>query len=273
VCGAPASGANLLVMGMDNKIILADDGSFSIRLPSGEQLFRIVTKNEQSTNDVLFNESNSGDTIRAYAKPLTLFDDFEDRDGFNNLNKLLGGGGWFAYSDKANGGNSQILPTIDPGLIAAIDTTSNAYQGGSLHCTFELDTLFSSPYALIGSDICISKDANSSRSWFDFTNMTTLSFMAKGSGTIYVQFTCKPIGNSYDFTIYELPVTLSSDWKKHSIHALDIPKSLTSKASQIIPWSSGCIAVSNINFLANESTDLWLDDITIEGMNPADFLK
>lgn len=272
--GIPASGANLLVMGMDSKITVDDDGSFAIRLPSGNQLFRIIPKNEQAANDILFSNTNSGDTIRAYSRPVTIFDDFQNRDGYNNLNALLGGGGWFAFTDQVDGGGSQILPTTDPGLVAAIDTTSDAYEGGSLHCIFQIDTTHSTHYALIGSDICLSKGINNSRSNFDLSKMTALTFMAKGSGTIYVQFTCKPIIIPYIFTVFEIPVQLSTEWEKVTIRASDIPNALLSSTdSQIVSWDQGNKAVSNINFLASRDADLWLDDITIEGMNPTDFLK
>lgn len=272
--GLPASGADLLVMGMDSKITINDDGSFAIRLPSGNQLFRIIK--EQTANDILFSDTNSGDTIRAYSTPVTIFDDFENRDGYNNLHALLGEGGWFAFTDQTEGGKSQILPTTDPGLVAAIDTSLNTYNNshGSLHCIFQIDTTYSPHYALIGSDICLSKSMNNSRSNFDLSKMTALTFMAKGSGTIYVQFTCQPVVTPYVYTIYEIPIQLSADWEKVTIRASDIPNALLSSTnSQVVTWDQGNKAVSNINFLASRDAELWLDDITIEGMNPTDFLK
>jgi hypothetical protein len=181
----------------------------------------------------------------------------------------LGGGSWFGFTDSVNGGRSRILPSSEAGLIAAIDSTSNAYKGGCLHCTFQIDQSFNAPFALIGVDFSNSKEVNSSKSWFDLTKLTALTFMAKGSGTIYVQFTCKPAGTSTDFIIYEIPIYLSSGWNKCTIRSSDIPNAL----SQATSWQSGNEAVSNINFLAKNSTDLWLDDLIIEGMSVIDFLQ
>jgi hypothetical protein len=270
---APVSGADLLVLGLDNTTTTQNDGSFSLRLPPGEQLLRIIPKNGLGTSDILFSNRNTGDTIRSYPAPVTILDDFENRDGRNALTSLLGGGSWFSFTDAENGGNSIILPTGEPGLIAAIDSTSAAFKGGSLHCTFQIDRSFNAPFALIGVDFSNSKDANSSKSWFDLAKMTALTFMGKGSGTVYIQFTCKPVGPSADFTIYEIPVFLSSEWTKCTIRASDIPLAITSPSSEMITWGAGNSAVSNINFLAKDNTDLWLDDITIEGMNAADFLS
>jgi hypothetical protein len=269
----PAVGADLLVLGMDQKITINENGLFTLRLPSGEQLFRITTSDQSIQSDVPFSYQQSGKTIRTFDVPTTQFEDFGDFDGCNNLSGLLGGGGWFSYTDKSNGGNSTVLPTSSPGLIDAIDTSSEALQGGSLHCTFNIDTTFTNPYALIGCDISNSKDANDSKSWFDFSKMTALTFMAKGSGTIYLQLTCKPIIAPDVYTVYEIPVALSTQWQKHTILPSEIPAAFASTATQVLSWKSGSSAVSNINFIAKKPTDLWLDDITVEGLEVTDFLK
>jgi hypothetical protein len=269
----PASGANLLVLGMDQKITIKENGLFTLQLPSGEQLFRIIGQDQSVQSDVQFSTQQSGKIIRTFDVPTTIFEDFENFDGLNNLSALLGGGGWFAYTDKAGGGNSEVLPTSTPGLIAAIDTSPSAFKGGSLHCTFSIDTTFSSPYALIGCDISSSKADNSIKSWFDFSKMSAISFMAKGSGTIYLQLTCKPIISPDIYTIYEIPVVLSTQWEKHTILASDIPNALASTGAQVLTWKTGNKAVSNINFIAKKATDLWLDDLTVEGMGVTDFLK
>lgn len=266
----PVTGGNLLVLGLDKKITVSSDGSFTIRLPAGEQLFRIIPANQGRSQDIIVNRKIMGDTLRTYATPRTIFDDFNDRDGLNCLSPLLGGGSWFAFLDKINSGTTKILPTEDVGLIAAIDTSVNSYNGGSLHCSFEIDSLSNARYALIGCDISNSKDTNTSKSWFDLSKMTALGFMAKGSGTILFQFTCKPVGNSSTFTIYEIPVTLSSEWQQHTIKPSDIPAAITSPS---VAWREGCIAVSNINFLATRNADLWIDNILFEGISTTDFLK
>lgn len=267
--GVPASGGSLLVIGMDAESPVAQDGSFSVKLPAGDQLFRVVTGTGAIVHDVLYRKKGAVDTVSTTTAPSTVLDDFDDYDGYNKLSALLGGGGWFAFTDRVNGGNSSVLPTEEAGLIRAIDTSSGAWNGGSLHCTFTIDQNSSAPFALIGMDISSSKDANSGKSWFDLTNLTALTFMAKGSGTIYVQFTGKPIGTATDFTVYETVVTLSSVWTKYHIHVSDIPGSLSSA----VPWSVGCTAVSNINFLSNSTNDLWLDELTVEGLEVTDFIK
>jgi hypothetical protein len=270
---APVNGGNLLVLGLDKQSTVNSDGSYTVRLPGGEQLFRIIPSQQDALQDIIVDKEISGDTIRTSAMTSTMFDDFNNRDGLNCLSPLLGGGSWFAFIDKNNGGKSQILPTESAGLIAAINESSECYEGMSLHCTFEIDTLSSAPYALIGCDISGSKDANTSKSWFDLSKMAAFSFMAKGSGSIRVQFTCKQVGTSSAFTIYEIPIDLSSQWKKYSIRPSDISPAITSTSEKTVYWSDGNTAVSNINFLANRYTDLWLDNIMFEGMITGDFLK
>ena len=274
--GLPVSGAQLLVMGLDKKVDLAPDGSFSLFLPKGEQLFRIAIDNISTDGEFLFSEDDRGDTLSINGTPSTSFESFDNLDGCNDLNGLLGGGWWFSYTDQAGGGNSRILPTEETGLIAAIDTTDEAYSGGSLHIIYRVDSLFSAPYALVGTNISygIYDSSAGGKTWFDLRNMTAVTFMAKGSGTVYFQFTCKfdTLSDSYEFP-FEVPFDPTSSWKKYTINSRDIPDMQISGASIVVPWSAGASSVRNITFLAKKSAEIWIDSIVIEGMNLKDFLK
>ena len=155
-----------------------------------------------------------------------------------------------------------------------MDTSPNAYSGGSLHVLFQIDSTFSSPYALIGADISGSKDSPySGKSAFDMSDMTALTFMAKGSGTIYLQLTCMNPVDPRDFYLFELPVTLTSSWQRYSIAPEGIPNGKSIVTSTECTWAVGSSTVNNITFLAKKSADFWVDDIIVEGMNPTDFVK
>lgn len=272
--GLPASGAHLLVMGTDRVLTVAEDGSFSLHLPPGDQVFRVNVEKDHISNDFLFNSRNFGDTMIVGSTPRTVFEDFNQKDSCNNLNKLLGGGWWFAYTDSSAGGKSLVLPTSELGLIAAIDTSKDAYYGGSLHVIFQIDSTFSSPYALIGSDISGSKYSPSSgKSSFDMHKMTALTFMAKGSGTVYLQLTSLNPVNPGDFFIFELPINLTSSWQRYSITPELIPNAKSMITSTERTWIAGSSTVNNITFLAKKSAEFWVDDIIIEGMNPTDFVQ
>ena len=100
--------------------------------------FVVNIEKDHISNDFLFSSKNVGDTMIVHSTPLTIFEDFNQKDSCNNLNKLLGGGWWFAYKDSAIGGKSQVLPTSELGLVAAIDTSANAYSGVVYMCYFRL---------------------------------------------------------------------------------------------------------------------------------------
>jgi hypothetical protein len=275
--GTPASNSFLLVLGMDKRMAVRADGSFSISLPRGQQIFKIEQDTGLLSREFMFSAENSGDTLSLNTPASTVFEDFNRIDSCNNLNPLLVGGWWWAFSDTGYGGRSLVLPTMDPGLMNAIDSTASAYSGGSLHVTFQLDSLYSAPYALIGSDIGASRIDTSGaagRSWFDMRKTTAITFMAKGSGTIYLQLTSRYLTGSgkYEFP-FEIPFDLTSSWKKYSISTSAIPNAAIPNMAIIVPWSTGAGMINNIAFLAKKSAELWLDDIVIEGMNPADFLQ
>ncbi|MBN2036141.1 MAG: hypothetical protein JW768_05305 [Chitinispirillaceae bacterium] len=272
--GSPAAGSRLLVMGMDKSTDVAADGTFSLLLPSGAQLFRIEHGNG-IPGEFLFSEQNSGDTLVLDNASSTVFEDFNRLDSTNNLSLLLGGGWWFSYTDSGGGGMSRILPVSGLGLAGDIDTTASAYAGGSLHIIYQIDSLFWAPYALVGADISESNDSGAlGRSWFDLRKMIAITFMAKGTGTVYLQFTSKYTGPSNTYTFpFEVPVELTPDWKKYVITATTIPDATIPNTSISVPWSTGAALVNDINFLAKKSAELWIDDIVIEGMSPADFLR
>ncbi|MBN1578457.1 MAG: hypothetical protein JW913_17985 [Chitinispirillaceae bacterium] len=272
--GTPDSTSLLLVMGMDKQIHVADDGSFSIILPRGEQLFRIVHETGLPAKEFLFSDKNSGDTLFLNNIASTVFEDFNRMDGYNNLNALLGSGWWWAFSDGEYGGKSRVVPTTQVGLTAAIDTTANAYSGGSLHVGFQVDSLFIAPCALIGSDISENRDTGTiGKDWFDLRKMTAITFMAKGSGTIYLQFTSKYVNGSDAYVFpFEIPCDLTPTWKKYTINSTSIQAATIPNTTITTPWSSGAALINNMTFLAKKNVDLWLDDIVIEGMNPTDFL-
>jgi hypothetical protein len=261
-------------MGMDKSTDVAADGAFSLRLPGGPQLFR-VERGTIQPREFLFSERDNGATLMLGSTVSTLFEDFNRKDSTNSLNPLLGGGWWFPFTDSMYGGMSRILPASGLGLTEAIDTTAGAYAGGSLHVNFQIDSLFWAPYALVGADICEQNDSSAfGRSWFDLRKMTAITFMAKGSGTVFIQFTSRYSAppNTYTFP-FEVPVVLTPEWKKYTISAATIPDAPIPNTSLTVPWSTGAAAVNDINFLAKKNAELWLDDIVIEGMTPADFVR
>jgi hypothetical protein len=272
--GSPAAGSRLLVIGMDRSMDVAADGAFSLHLPGGPQLFRIERGNDL-TREFLFSERENGATLMLGSAASTLFEDFNRPDSTNSLNPLLGGGWWFSYTDSASGGRSGILPASGLGLTGAIDTTASAYAGGSLHITYRIDTLFWAPYALVGADISESNDSSAfGRSWFDLRKMSAITFMAKGSGTVFLQFTSRYSAPATTYTFpFEVPVELTPAWKKYTITSAAIPDAPIPNTSLTVSWSSGAAAVNDINFLAKKNAELWIDDIIIEGITPSDFVR
>jgi len=273
--GVPASGALLQVLGTDKVLTIAEDGSFSLTVPSSaDQVFRVKIANDTISNDFLFSRRNVGDTMVVNGTPKTVFEDFNQKDSCNNLHELLGGGWWFSYKDSVIGGKSQVLPTSELGLVAAIDTSESAYSKGSLHVVFQIDSTFSSPYALIGVDISGSKDSPlTGKSAFDMSKMNALTFMAKGTGSVYLQFTSVNQDNPSDYFVFELLITLAPSWQKYEIAPGAFSNGKSMLTSTVRSWIAGSTAVNNLTFVASKNADLWIDDIIVEGMNPSDFVQ
>jgi len=184
-------------------------------------------------------------------------------------------GHWFAFNDKADGGNSSATPDY----ITDKDFTGGLEQGGyngstqCLHVNIALgDGVDEYGTAYYGVGCNITEEGQST----DFTKMTDLSFYAKGSGKMRLKFKTEAsdaIGTwgdmSYDFT-------LSSSWTKVTVNPSDIvPEPYSDDETKGLTWDDAKTAVHQLQFQTNgsenENFDFYIDDIVIDGMDYTDF--
>jgi hypothetical protein len=194
-----------------------------------------------------------------------LIDDFDGSGTRSKLGAQIGSGWWFALSDSASGGTSQVLPTgVIQDFTKAYSGTS-AWQGRSLAVSFTIDTTKALRYAEIGLEM-----ANAGL-WIDFSKLDSLSFMAKGSGNVRFQVvTASAIdlatGSGAD---YAASVKLDPNWTRIVLKASDFaPRS----ASQSTPASVAFSRVRRLLLISESPVELGLDDLRIHGPGLSDLL-
>lgn len=181
-----------------------------------------------------------------------LIEDFEDGNASNRFHGITGGGWWYNYSDST----SSVSPEKAVNSVVRNDSGWNA--SFSYHATFSVTSGSSGAFALCGFDIGVSPLLNTSVG-YDLSSVDTISFYAKGSGHIKIQF----YGShalSTDTTgewIYEFD--LSSEWTRVVVTPQGVPD-----------WENIKNSITTITFMSTANADIWLDEIVFHGISPAD---
>ena len=250
--GSPLQGATVRVL--DKISVTGADGSFEFAgLPSGTHfVFVPVTAGAESfqmqTSDST-NAAEISDTV------YTLVENFENWNQHTLLGKIWGGGWWFESSDSALGGGSSVSPDFRD--TAAVIISDGAYSGKSLYAKFDVDSAFTNGrFALVGFTLGGDFDEKTSAYLFDLSKLTAVSFMAKGSGVVNLQMVRRDSTGAKEY--HNVPFNLSSEWSRYEIDAARFGTAMTD--------------VNALNFMADSSAEIYLDDIRLEGIAPADWL-
>jgi hypothetical protein len=208
-----------------------------------------------------------------------IMDDFNDAyPGQTTLGQGLGttahSGYWYGFSDVKDGGTSTITPDV---ITADTSFTQAVVPEGSdgskcLHVTMNLKTTISYPYAAVGFEI-----NTTALQWIDLTAMTSITFMAKGSGALRVKFMTDKVTNGYasgqNWGDMGAEVSLTSAWKTYTIAVADIkPQPYSPQETDNLTWADCRNKVNKIHFQTAPSMtggsifDLYLDDLAMQGV-------
>jgi len=193
-------------------------------------------------------------------EPRWVFESFEDGDRNSNADYYLKNAGlWWSHVLR---GAVTIPKVSDDGLFL----TDSGWSGQGLHINLQADA---SSLAMVGLDLGdgLQEDAVLKRS-VDLTDMSALTFWAKGSGKVRVQFNtnfvAQVLQDGYEFSV---EIDLSPQWTFYKILASDIEAPLNSLAlSEGYTWSDAASSATAILWLAKEPVDLWLDELALEGV-------
>lgn len=253
--GAPLSGAIVRILGKSS--VTAADGSFEVQdLPAGTHFVFVYVAGEASTQTFQMQTSNSTNVAEISDTVYTLIEDFENWNMHTLLGKAWGCGWWFVGSDSALGGKSFVSPDFSDTANTII--TAGAYSGKSLYATLNIDSSFTGgKFALVGFTLGGDFDEAVENYRFDLTSLVSVSFMAKGSGTVNLQMMRRDSTGTKEY--HKVPFNLSSAWSKYAIDAFRFNAEMTD--------------VNAFNFMADDSTaEIYLDDIRFVGIAPADWI-
>ena len=250
--------ANAVVRVFDKSVKTDEEGNFVVEnVPQGA-LFAYVKANEKNMAVVVTGDSPSA--IELTKEPFILVENFDDWSSRRTLlGKMFGQGWWFVSTDSLAGGNSKALNNLwEDDIIVSGD---EAFNGSSFHEKFDIDSTFEYPYASAGFALGDDYHEEEMPSFYDLRGMSGISFVAKGSGSVFVQLTCK---NSNGEQVYydSKKVKLTDEWARITIAASEFDSEDEAFTLQ---------HVNSINFVTTEDSEIYLDNIGIAGISITDW--
>lgn len=255
--GKPVANAEVRVF--DTSVKTDEEGNFIVEnVPQGA-LFAYVNANGKNSVFVI-DAGDSPSAIELTEEPFILVENFDDWNSRRTLlGKMFGQGWWFISTDSLAGGNSRALNNLWQEDITV--SGENAFAGSSFHEKFDIDEEFEYPYASAGFALGDDYYEEDLPSFYDLRGMLGISFIAKGSGSVFVQLTCK---NSNGEQVYydSKKVKLADEWAQITIAVSEFDSEDETFTLQ---------HVNSINFVTTEDSEIYLDNIRIDGISVADW--
>jgi hypothetical protein len=214
----------------------------------------------------------SSDTFTLDTAVRTLVENFDKGVETNLLYPFLDAGSWYMIAEDS----VTVTPASAVADVSAAISPVNAWKGQSLSLSVA-STSSRERAILIVLGLNIGKGlgwAKDSQRWFDLSKLTALTFMARGAGTVRVNFLTELIFKQYTgASHFAKTITLSSEWKEYRILASDIaPPEGSVAESDGVTWAQANTRVAEITFFTGDSLSLGLDDIALEGVSLLDLI-
>jgi hypothetical protein len=199
-----------------------------------------------------------------------LVDDFASGWKQTALGRILGDGLWYTATDIGDAGNSSIK--------VEYATDSLSFDGSSVRAEYVLGSRLRNPWAIMGFDIGTSLKGTV----YDFTRLTAISFMAKGSGWVNVKFLSKAVSRDFaDSVHYYYPLKLPAEWTRITIPIDSLRRpAYTPAAALAITWAQAAKEMKTIDFTVElpnsdhgDTTVFWVDQIQLEGLRLEDISR
>lgn len=243
-------------------------GDFQLRIFSSDQDFYLKDTGIQiddSTVHVL------EDTLILPPR-IFLLDDFEDGNIllYNNRSDIGTGHNsyWYTFNERSDTNNTLVEPDLSTGeSISEAFSTSDAYEGRSMHITFVLaqrEVAFGGVGCTIGPE----------GGYVDLRKMSAVSFFIKGKGTISVSFDSK-VNDRYPeedrWGRWGKTIDIPQEWTRIEVKATELlPQAYSPQERDSLSWDSVCDSVRTLHFTtsasAGDTVNVQIDNIYLHGI-------
>ncbi|MDG5816561.1 hypothetical protein QA601_15800 [Chitinispirillales bacterium ANBcel5] len=193
-----------------------------------------------------------------------LVDNFNDQSPTSFLHGILGNSYWYVVSDDQG---SMVLPEsiYDNFATAFVPTDRAGEDGYILDVEFSINQDYFERFALFGVDLGI----ENSSMYHNLSDMTGLSFRAKGSGIITVQFITKSGETATIPYTHETTIELNQEWSDFTVSVAE----LFPNHENGVTWQEASHEVKGFSFLSTENSEMSIDEVVVEGVVVSDLLE
>ena len=249
------------------------NGDFNSLIPGGEHELLALSNTHLPSKHIgdftvwAGDSVNLGSVVPQSSSNQILIDNFSDTNTQTLIGRYFGGGWWFnSYSS----GTATMTPSaINTAIVRdSTDPTTNYV----IHQTATItNPQYPIRYALFGFSLGGGEtgcpDSTIGSCYFDLNPVQSISFRAKGSGTIRIQIGVKSVYAIGDYRFPYYDITLSPNWSNYTIALADFKVDSTSPlVAQGINLSAQLTHVYNFTYLMTTNSDMWLDDIALNGI-------
>lgn len=242
------------------------DGKYQFHsVPKGAQ--RVVLQTADSTDALIAAtalpvDGNTEDTLQLYGTGRVLLEDFEDGNAQGLMNRYFPSGAYWWQSVRGEG---SLTPKVDRN--ADFINPNGGWRGAGLDVEMSAS---GSDHSIIGLDLGTSKTSTVSKGEYDLSKMHSIHFMAKGIGSVELQFSTGVMSNESIEGTFTYDLTLTDVWTRYEISPSDLQ--LKPSLALVLPgytWAEASLKVRSVEFVTmNGNVHLQLDELIIEGINP-----
>lgn len=258
----PVASATLHIVGTTKSVQSDAQGLFALaRTGSGEE-WATVELPDGGVRDVRLPATS--DTLLVLPEhPSVLLDDFEGSDTRSALGNAIGSGWWFAVVDS----QSSLLPAGTAASVRNAYSSTDAYSGTSLSMQLRVNPRNTTPYGVVGVTL------SDTGYWTDLSRLDSVTFLAKGSGTVRVVFVtrCSLEPTTDQVGWFGAEVAFPANWSRIVLHKDEISAPAGSRsAQQGISWATASKQVRSFGFVVNDTASVKLDSIVFHGPHLSD---
>jgi hypothetical protein len=194
-----------------------------------------------------------------------VLDDFDGECGVSTLHNLMGGGYWFGL-----GNETLVVPNPDPTITSEHCVEDSLWSHGkSFHLSYQ-----ASGQDTIGNWVLVGIVFGREGVPVNLSGLETISFWAKGKGSVSVQLNTEKVRLFGDYGYHQKDISLDSQWTQIRIGAEELLAPQGSQASMQGVMIGDVLRQSHlVQFVVHGSGEIWLDDLTLEGVLGEDLAK
>lgn len=248
------------------------NGAWMLRVPPGVRGVVVYNANYwRAIGYVTVEASDSIEFLIPQNGDRMMVENFENEENVTLFHFWNGGGHWWTAFDSAGTEEAHIEPNSATSDLMSARTYVDSLDSYVLHVGLYPSDSAETPKAMIGFNLGQPASTEDEELIYkDFSAVDSIHVDMCGSGSIKVQLICQA-EDQYYTAVFESSVELQENvWTSHALAISDFHRTDGNFLDEVSAWEDVKSRCKSIAFYAKDSTDLWLDNIELEGIRLRD---